>query len=214
MLYFTFWDASLEHETAVAVIREKLSSLSRNPVLLGEVQELIAYRLKNIRGRSLNNTFLFPCPLRVHAHYTRNQICAAFDMLMPTSLRQGVYQIKEKHCDLFFVTLNKSEKDYSPTTMYHDYSINDTLFHWESQSTTAAESPTAQRYFNHRELGQHILLFVREYKEDTLGKMPYLFLGEADYVSHEGSRPVSIVWRLRTPIPADFINVTNKLVNE
>ena len=54
----------------------------------------------------------------------------------------------------------------------------------------------------------------REYKEDTLGKMPYLFLGEADYVSHEGSRPVSIVWRLRTPIPADFINVTNKLVNE
>lgn len=55
---------------------------------------------------------------------------------------------------------------------------------------------------------------MREYKEDTLGKMPYLFLGEADYVSHEGSRPVSIVWRLRTPIPADFINVTNKLVNE
>lgn len=214
MLYFTFWDASLEHETTVAVIREKLSSLSRNPVLLGEVQELIAYRLKNIRGRSFNNTFLFPCPLRVHAHYTRNQICAAFDMLMSTSLRQGVYQIKEKHCDLFFVTLKKSEKDYSPTTMYHDYSINDTLFHWESQSTTAAESPTAQRYFNHRELGQHILLFVREYKEDTLGKMPYLFLGEADYVSHEGSRPVSIVWRLRTPIPADFINVTNKLVNE
>lgn len=214
MLYFTFWDASLEHRTAAAVIREKLASLSRNPVLLGEVQELIAYRLKNIRGRSLNNTFLFPCPLRIHAHYTRNQICAAFDMLMPTNLRQGVYQIKEKHCDLFFVTLNKSEKDYSPTTMYQDYSINDTLFHWESQSTTAAESPTAQRYFNHRKLGQHILLFVREYKEDTLGKMPYLFLGEADYVSHEGSRPVSIVWRLRTPIPADFINVTNKLVNE
>ena len=60
MLYFTFWDASLEHETAVAVIREKLSSLSRNPVLLGEVQELIAYRLKNIRGRSLNNPSSFP----------------------------------------------------------------------------------------------------------------------------------------------------------
>lgn len=214
MLYFTFWDASLEDKTAAAVIRKKLTSLSRNPVLLGEVQELIAYRLKNIRGRSLNNTFLFPCPLRVHARYTRNQICAAFDMLMPTSLRQGVYQIKDKHCDLFFVTLNKSEKDYSPTTMYQDYSMSDTLFHWESQSTTAAESPTAQRYFNHRKLGQHILLFVREYKEDTLGKMPYLFLGEADYVSHEGSRPVSIVWRLRTPIPGDFINVTNKLVNE
>ena len=36
MLYFTFWDASLEHRTAAAIIREKLASLSRNPVLLGE----------------------------------------------------------------------------------------------------------------------------------------------------------------------------------
>ena len=43
--------------------------------------------------------------------------------------------------DVFFVTLNKADKDYSPTTMYNDYSINSELFHWQSQSTTAENSP-------------------------------------------------------------------------
>lgn len=28
----------------------------------------------------------------------------------------------------------------SPTTMYNDYSINESLFHWQSQSTTAENS--------------------------------------------------------------------------
>ncbi|OLN27466.1 Helicase, C-terminal:Type III restriction enzyme, res subunit:DEAD/DEAH box helicase, N-terminal [Desulfosporosinus metallidurans] len=44
------------------------------------------------------------------------------------------------------MTLNKSEKDYSPSTMYQDYSINEELFHWQSQSRTTVESLTGQRY--------------------------------------------------------------------
>lgn len=32
---------------------------------------------------------------------------------------------------------SKSNKDYSPTTMYNDYSINEALFHWQSQSISA-----------------------------------------------------------------------------
>ena len=34
--------------------------------------------------------------------------------------------------------------------------------------------------------------------------MPYTFLGPADYVSHKGERPISFVWKLRRPMPADF----------
>ncbi len=59
-----------------------------------------------------------------------------FDYLSFSSVRQGVLWIESKKTDIFFITLNKSDKDYSPTTMYEDYSINDELFHWQSQSTT------------------------------------------------------------------------------
>ena len=87
---------------------------------------------------------------------------------------------------MFFVTLNKSDKDYSPTTMYNDYSINSELFHWQSQSTTTPKSKTGQRYINHRRLGTSVMIFVREYKNTKLGAAPYTFLGLADYVKSEG----------------------------
>lgn len=119
-----------------------------------------------------------------------------------------------KQMDVFFVTLNKADKDYSPTTMYNDYSINESLFHWQSQSTTAADSPTGQRYIHHGERGSKVLLFVREFKTDrvTGSAGAYTFLGTASYVKHEGSRPMNITWHLDRPIPAKFLKKTNKLV--
>ena len=89
----------------------------------------------------------------------------------------------DQKLDVFFVTLNKADKDYSPTTMYQDYSINEYLFHWQSQSTTSEQSPTAQRYIHHKEMGTRILLFVREFKKDLIsgGAQAYTFLGTANY---------------------------------
>jgi len=128
-------------------------------------------------------------------------------------MRQGVIWLKDKGIDVFLLTLNKADKDYSPTTMYNDYSINEELFHWQSQSTTSETSPTGQRYIHHKEKGSKVLLFVREFKNDSFGNVsPYTFLGEATYVSHTGSKPMNITWRLEKPIPARFLKKTNKLV--
>jgi len=55
-----------------------------------------------------------------------------------------------------------------------------------------------------------VLLFVRETKSDTCGAAPYTFLGMADYVSHTGSRPMNIVWRLHQEIPAKFLRKTQQ----
>lgn len=34
--------------------------------------------------------------------------------------------------------LNKSEKDFSSITMYNDYVVSETQFHWQSQVSDAA----------------------------------------------------------------------------
>jgi Domain of unknown function (DUF3427). len=87
--------------------------------------------------------------------------------------------------------------------MYEDYLISHDLFHWQSQSSTSEESPTGQRYIHHRRLGYTPLLFVRETKTLPSGlSAPYYFLGPCEYQSHTGSRPMSIVWRLRHSVPA------------
>ena len=88
--------------------------------------------------------------------------------MKPVTVREGVKWLPDKHLDVFFVTLNKADKDYSPTTMYNDYSISESLFHWQNQSTTAENSPTCQRYINHKERGNKVLLFVREFKSDRV----------------------------------------------
>ena len=97
--------------------------------------------------------------------------------------------------------------------MYDDYSINEELFHWQRQCTTSENSKTGLRYIHHRELNSKILLFVREYKTDSVSgaAAAYTFLGLADYVTHKGSRPMSITWKLERSIPAKFIKKTNKL---
>lgn len=214
MTFYSIWNDSLDQQNATEIIHQRLASLARNEHMIKELLSIVTYRRRHLTTIGQPNKLTFDCPLEVHCHYTRDQLCAAMDMLKPTTLRQGVYFHKEKHCDIFLITLNKSEKDYSPSTMYQDYSMNQWLFHWESQSTTSDSSPTAQRYFNHRELNHQILLFVREYSDDAMGKAPYMFLGTANHISHKGSNPVSIVWKLDTPIPAQFLNTTNKLVVE
>jgi hypothetical protein len=134
------------------------------------------------------------------------------DYMKPSNIREGAKYFPDEKADVFFITLNKSEKDYSPTTMYKDYSINESLFHWQSQSTISAESNTGQRFINHTKLDSKVLLFVREFKTNAAVAAPYTFLGLADYVKHEGSRPINIVWRMQRPIPAKYLKKTNKLV--
>jgi hypothetical protein len=117
-------------------------------------------------------------------------------------VREGVLYIPEIPVDVFFVTLNKTEKEYSPTTMYEDYAVSENLFHWQSQSTTSAESKTGRRYVEDNQPGHTILLFAREDKKVSGLSCPYLFLGDLTYEGHTGSRPMSILWRLRHLLPA------------
>ena len=97
--------------------------------------------------------------------------------------------------------------------MYQDYAISPDLFHWESQSTTSADSKTGQRYIHHEELGSSILLFTRERKTDAMGTSPYMFLGPAVYVSHSGDRPMGITWKLEHPMPMEMFTAASVAVS-
>lgn len=188
--------------------------LTESTVLLEELIELLKYQYDHIDFMDVPVDLGFECPLDLYCSYSRDQILVAMDFMKPSTVREGVKWLPEKGTDLFFVTLNKSDRDYSPTTMYNDYSINNELFHWQSQSTTASSSPTGQRYIHHREKGSKVLLFVREFKKDGVSNSAavYTYLGTANYVRHEGSRPMNITWKLDHPIPAKYLKKTNKLV--
>lgn len=213
MFYITVWGKTAEDWNSDDVL-DNLYALSDSSTLIKELIDLLQYQYERIDFIDEPVDLGFDCPLDLHCTYTRDQLLVAMDFMKPKSVMEGVKWLPEKQLDVFFVTLNKADKDYSPTTMYNDYSINESLFHWQSQSTTADTSPTGQRYIHHRERGSKVLLFVREFKADRLtgGAEAYTFLGTANYVKHQGSKPMNITWRLDRPIPAKFLKKTNKLV--
>ena len=65
--------------------------------------------------------------------------------------------------------------------------------------------PTPHRSYR-GERSNCVILVVRKFKlARVLGSAAYTFLGNARYVSHEGSRPMSITWALNRPIPAKYL---------
>lgn len=208
MFQFTIWQKSTE-DCGFTSLQNGLAKLRNSPVLFAELLDLLQYNYESIDFIDKPVDLGFDCPLDLHCRYSRDQILVAMDFMKPCTVREGVKYLPDKKIDIFFVTLNKSDKEYSPSTLYNDYSINETLFHWQSQSTTGSTSPTGQRYIHHKEQGSQVLLFVRENKKNA---PPYTFLGLADYVSCEGSKPMNVVWRLEDPIPSKFMKKTNKLL--
>ena len=212
MFYITVWGKAIEDWDSNEFL-ENFYALSDSPVMLSELISLLEYNYNHIDFIDAPVDLGFDCPLDLHCTYTRDQLLVAMDFLKPNTVREGVKWLPDKEIDVFFITLNKSDKDYSPTTMYKDYSINETLFHWQSQSTANADGKVGQRYINHRSTGSKVLLFVREFKNDLYGNTaPYTYLGTANYVLHTGSRPMNITWKLDAPIPAKYLKKTNKLV--
>ena len=187
---------------------EGLQALGSEAATRSEIAEVvdIAYSASRHVPTDLDGP-LADVPLKVHASYQREEILAALDFPhAPSTFREGVWYSAERSVDAFLITLHKSEADYSPTTMYADYPISPTLFHWESQSTTSVASKTGQRYLSG---SSTVLLFVRQRQTDEFGTAPYLFLGPATYVSHQGDRPIAITWKLKHPMPADFFNAAS-----
>jgi hypothetical protein len=149
-------------------------------------------------------------PLTLHARYSRQEVIAALGFgegPKPKVTQGGILWVPSARCDVFFVDLQKAERDYSPTTMYRDYAINRELFHWESQSRQTPRQPSVQRYINHRSEGTQVLLFVRERKSFELGTRPFTFLGPVSYVEHRAERPVAFTWALPAPMPETLFEV-------
>ena len=211
MLYCSIWDKTPKTEGFIDEV-EALNHLFKDEYFFGELVELLNLCKENVNIVGQNSGLNYVCPLEVYCTYTRDQVLAALGFNEDYTVSEGVKYFKDKNTDVLFTTLNKTDKFYSPTTAYKDYSINEELFHWQSQSTTSDISSTGRRYINHDKLNNTVLLFVREQKSDQFGAQAFIFLGKVHYVQHEGSKPMNIVWRLDNKIPAKFLSKANKLI--
>ncbi|MBE2248047.1 MAG: DUF3427 domain-containing protein [Myxococcus sp.] len=190
----------------VAELPRHFAEVWRERDLVEELEDLFELLADRIRRPS---HALPGLPFRVHATYSRDEISAGLKEIRKGKLMRtqgGVFKVDDARADVFYVTLDKDPKRFTPTTLYNDYPVSPTRFHWESQSATRADSPTGQRYQRAgKDPSWRTLLFVRRSKESAIGTTaPYLFLGPVRYVSHEREKPMQIIWELERAMPPAF----------
>ena len=184
----------------------------QHPAVLAEVAQLMALLAGQVDHLHQPLAGRAHIPLQVHAQYTREEILAAMhqqpgsarkrgvEMTRTPEWREGVRWCDDQGADLFLITFDKSAEHFSPTTRYRDYAMGPKRIHWESQSRTASDSTTGQRYQNHEAQGSAVYIFARAGNTSRA----FYFLGPARYVSHEGDRPMAVTWDLRHPLPGDL----------
>lgn len=196
----TMLDFQLHHRGVLREAVETAKYFSGQPEIREELRAVAAVLSDRIR---LANDY-YPVsdwPLSLHRHYTRREIVAAIGFAKPGEKGKipqgGILKLEELRREILLVTLDKSDASFSPTTRYRDYAIGLSLFHWESQAAASVSRPSGRRYTKSPGNGWTFYLFVRATKDEA-----YAFLGEARLRSHEGDRPIAIVWDLATPMSA------------
>lgn len=211
MLHYDVWQAP----GGFLSLEESIHAIGRNKVLTEEIIEVLEILLDKINFLEKDIDLPYSQPLKLHSRYTREQILIAFGLSTfdkKSSNREGVAENKDINTELLFIDLIKSEKDFSPTTLYNDYALSETLFHWQSQNAAFPEKGKGLSYITHQELDKKILLFVRERNEDEFGNtMGYVFLGDSKFIDYYGSKPMSITWELKEPMPHYLWKETAKM---
>lgn len=213
MFYYDFFPS--ENKNLSMTLEECVIPLKQNPIMVSELKEVLTYLIQQIKFVEKPITLPFSFPLEIHSRYNRDQILVALRLHQfekPSSNREGVAWNPTLNAEGLFITLKKSEMEYSPSTLYDDYAVNETMFHWQSQNATSSNSPKGKSYIEQKSLNKHILIFVREQNEDEFGNtMGYVFLGKADFLDSYGDKPMNIQWQLEEPMPAYIWKETAKL---
>ncbi|MDN3647442.1 DUF3427 domain-containing protein [Reinekea marina] len=215
MCHYDFWQKPGK-ENGLESIKESITNLG-SLGMKTELLDVLDWQLSQTKHDQPEMQNLPKVPLRLHARYAREQIFVAFGATTfekKSPSREGVLVIKDQNIELMFVTLNKNTKQFSPTTMYHDYAINEKLFHWQSQNSARPDRGQGRSYIQHQQSGKRLFLFVREQTKDEYGRtLGFVNFGEVKYKSHTGSQPMNITWRLETPMPSFMWKQAAKLAS-
>ena len=205
-LYYRLWPEPIARY-GFTDFEDALCRLSANPSIIRDMDEILEWAENASHVSGFMPKLPFPCALELHALYSIKDIQAALGRANLTTAGQrgiGVVHCKDLKAYALLITYQKTEKEFSPSTMYADYPVNRELLHWESPSNTTQRSLTGQNLIDHKARGYTILVFARSQKKRNGCTVPFTYLGPVERVRHEGERPIKMMWQLRHPMPVEM----------
>ena len=119
----------------LATLAESFLRISKNTSILSDLEEILDWSELETTANGRVLELPFSCPFELHAKYGSNDIKAALglaDLSTGGQTGVGVFHLPELKAYVFMVTFQKTEREYSPSTMYADYPISRDLLHWET----------------------------------------------------------------------------------
>ena len=206
MLYYDLFQEAGRYTS----LQQMFDDLAKDELFCDELSEVVKLLKNRCEAFELSdNSAQLDFPLKLHGVYTKDQIFVAIGtstLEHKSSNREGVERNKQRNIEAMYVDIIKDREEGSNTN-YNDFAINETLFNWETQNKVSYESQAGKNYINQT---QKMLLFVRQqdsFPEDKGRTMGYTYLGEVKLVKWQGARPMEIIWRLLTPMPASFFKI-------
>ena len=213
MLYYALFSEKLD-KYGFNSVYDALSLLQTGKYIYfnQEIKEIVSYLLEHLQIKTIPLSDLFCSQMEVYGCYTREEIFTLVGRQTAVKKMQGTatgaFHLPEHNASLLFVTLNKSDKDFSPSTQYNDYVINENLFHWQSWNFDSHQNEGGRRYINQEETQRKIILFVRENKKEGYGNTcPFHCFGLVNYVSSHGDFPMNVTWKLKEPVMPYYVKV-------
>lgn len=218
LFYYTIWLDPVEkikdkYDINFNNIQEAVSSLQNLSWMVEELSCLVRIRLaglsKTTRWFNVDDT----AEMELYGCYSADEIHLLLEGKLGRWQVLGTQYNKERKFAIVFVTLNKSDKEYSPSTLYEDYAISANQFHWQSKNDITIVSEEGQRIIQQPYNDWKYILFVRDSKKDEYGNTnAYYCLGFINYHESYGECPINVIWDVEKPIPG-FILESAKAVS-
>lgn len=207
MFYYTFWLDPIEKINRIYGktfndLNSAILSLSNEQWLLEDLQTLVDMKLESLETTTNWMSICDDGEIELYGCYSADEIHLLLEGKIGRFQVFGTQYNYDHKFAMVFVTLNKSDKEYSPSTQYEDYAISQNQFHWQSMNKTRIDSNEGQRLIHQKENGWKYILFVRDTKKDEYNiTNGYYCLGTMDFNSSHGECPMNVIWDMHDPIP-------------
>lgn len=171
--------------------------------LIGLIELFILNFKKKIDINEFNNNILVK-----YNDYSRIELQILLDSNAQKGSWRAGYSVSREHICLF-ITLNKSLV-LKEELKYDNYFHRQDIVQWISQNKTSHDSKVGRMYVEHKDLNMKVHIFIR--KDPVLengAAAPFSYLGEAEYHTSHGDKPMYMLWKLEHPVPNElFIDFT------
>ncbi len=217
LFYYTVWMNDIQKVNKTyglnfASIQEAVSSVAGMKWFMEELRFLMSLRLTQLVQTTRWIKVDDDAEIELYGNYSADEVHLLLENKLGRWQVFGTQYNMERKFAMVFVTLNKSDKDYSPSTLYEDYAISPEQFHWQSMNKVRHDSEEGLRITGQKTNGWKYLLFVRDSKQDEYGNTNgYYCLGFMDYCSSHGECPMNVVWTMRNSIPGFILEAAKAI---